>query len=499
MDRKANKQTRLGKNFSQWCQFGAVLCVLYGWSLGARLYAQDATTLPEGKQESPYEFRFEADGAVGATIWRVIKGELPPGLILDDSGLLHGVPAGAKDEAYRFVVEVTDSARAPRKFSQTFALLIQPAPLRIKTPSGQQAALRIRTAAQEAVSGPAVVTQPDATLASLDNARLGVGGDSAGNGNLVEHIYPNASDTLRLSRIELRFLVKDPELQTYSLVVKGKDGKDIVLIKDQALELIKDVARTIAVTLQPGKNEITLTVSGKNGKKDTLTWELTYKPADEIHLVNLPAEGDTEVFGKDAMPDAEIKVIRGNAELTDTIRANGKGQFFWNPPANQPLAAGERLSFKQKGARETEFSHASDFISVASIEQKDDLRAGSPQGYIFGGLVLSQQAQEFKQADPFIGFEAGYRFGAFRKKTRYGMVVSPDGRPLDREGYILRPAKVDGNGRCDGADCHVIERIDCSSRKSDCGKKWICSTRNSSSKTCSATAIMRRSKDWPRA
>lgn len=200
---------------------------------------------------------------------------------------------------------------------------------------------------------------------------------------------------------------------------------------------------------------------------------MTYEqePPVDISLVNPPTEGDTEVLGKDAKPNAEIKIVRGNAELKDTIRANGKGQFFWSPPVNQPLAVGERLSFKQKGETDTDFSTASDFISVQSAELKDELRAGSAQGYMFGGLVLSQQAQEFKQADPFIGFEAGYRFSAFRKKDdKYGMTAGSDGRPLDSEGYILRKAHVI-DGRCDGADCHVAKKIgDCEESQ---GKKCI--------------------------
>jgi hypothetical protein len=97
MDREVKRRARLGKNLNQWARAGAFLCVLLGWSLGARRYAQDAAApLPEGKQDSAYEFKFEAEGSVGATTWRVIGGELPPGLILDASGRLHGVPSALK-------------------------------------------------------------------------------------------------------------------------------------------------------------------------------------------------------------------------------------------------------------------------------------------------------------------------------------------------------------------------------------------------------------------
>jgi hypothetical protein len=457
MDRKVKRRARLGKNFSRCARAVAFLCILFCWSLGARHYAQDAALpLPEGKQESLYEFKFEAEGSVGATIWRVVGGELPPGLILDASGRLHGVPAGAKNDAYRFVIEVTDSAGSPRRFAQSFALLIQPAPLRIKQPT----TLRIRPVAQESAGAPVTAPQPDTMLASLDNAGHG-SGVAPGAADPVDYIAPEKIDTTLLNRVELRFRINDPGLQRFSLKVKGEDGKEVVQIKDQRLERGEDVARPV-IRLRPGKNVVTMTASGKNNNTATLTWELTYKPTseDEIHLVNPPAEGDTEVLGKDAKPFAEIKVVRGNAELADTIKADPKGQFFWNTPANQPLAAGERLSFKQKGAGEEDFSPASDFVRVMSVEQQDDPRVGGAQGFLFGGLVLSQQAQEFKQTDPFIGFEAGYRFGAFRKRSRkYGTTAGPDGRPLDSEGYILREAQVGDDSRCDGLDFHVAKLI----------------------------------------
>jgi hypothetical protein len=39
----------------------------FGWSLGARRYAQDAALpLPEGRKESFYEFKFEAERGVGS-------------------------------------------------------------------------------------------------------------------------------------------------------------------------------------------------------------------------------------------------------------------------------------------------------------------------------------------------------------------------------------------------------------------------------------------------
>src|SRR5262249_54431694 len=82
--------------------------------------------------------------------------ELPPGLTLDDSGRLHGLPAKARGEAYKFVVEATDSAATPQRVTQPFLLLIQAAPLRIKNPNG----LRIQPPQAPGTSAPAPSSVP---------------------------------------------------------------------------------------------------------------------------------------------------------------------------------------------------------------------------------------------------------------------------------------------------------------------------------------------------
>ena len=57
-----------------------------------------------------YQFMFQGRGNfVPPLHWRVEKGTLPPGLIVDDSGLLHGQPQRAGE--YHFTVSVTDSGK----------------------------------------------------------------------------------------------------------------------------------------------------------------------------------------------------------------------------------------------------------------------------------------------------------------------------------------------------------------------------------------------------
>ena len=40
----------------------------------------------------PYSFQLQATGGSGNYLWRIVSGSLPPGLVLDNTGLIHGTP-----------------------------------------------------------------------------------------------------------------------------------------------------------------------------------------------------------------------------------------------------------------------------------------------------------------------------------------------------------------------------------------------------------------------
>lgn len=157
----------------------ALLCLLHQASAAQ---TPPAEALPAGQQGMAYEFKFEAENSLAPTTWRVTAGELPPGLALDSSGRLHGTPLATQATAFRFTVEVTEVAATPRRFAQAFDLLIEAAPLRIKSPT----ALRIRTPQQPTtllasltvppgVTGSAPPPPPQATApaASISKANVG--------------------------------------------------------------------------------------------------------------------------------------------------------------------------------------------------------------------------------------------------------------------------------------------------------------------------------------
>jgi hypothetical protein len=64
-------------------------------------------SLPDGRVAQFYDFRLQEsqDNCSGEGEWRIIGGNLPPGIGLTDGGRLSGIPTAAG--AFQFTVEVT--------------------------------------------------------------------------------------------------------------------------------------------------------------------------------------------------------------------------------------------------------------------------------------------------------------------------------------------------------------------------------------------------------
>jgi len=113
--------------------------------------ALSGSSLPPAKAGSTYEYRFQSEGGLAPLTWKVAQGDLPPGLSLSPSGMLEGVPTMPQREAYRFVIEVSDSSQPPQTYRQAFLIAVQASPLRIIVNSSD---LRILTPAQKGSSAP---------------------------------------------------------------------------------------------------------------------------------------------------------------------------------------------------------------------------------------------------------------------------------------------------------------------------------------------------------
>jgi hypothetical protein len=80
--------------------------------------------LPDTYPHASYELRFRARGGVPPLHWRIEKGTLPPGLKLEDEGLLHGAPEHSGE--FQFTVSVTDGV-SHRSVQKTFILRVMSA------------------------------------------------------------------------------------------------------------------------------------------------------------------------------------------------------------------------------------------------------------------------------------------------------------------------------------------------------------------------------------
>jgi hypothetical protein len=68
------------------------------------LVIENNSELPDTYPHAAYEYRFLAHGGISALHWRLEKGALPPGIKLEDDGLLHG--AAERMGEFQFTVSV---------------------------------------------------------------------------------------------------------------------------------------------------------------------------------------------------------------------------------------------------------------------------------------------------------------------------------------------------------------------------------------------------------
>ncbi len=83
----------------------------------------EPTELPPTYPRGPYQVKFHARGNyVPVLHWRVEKGTLPPGITLDDNGLLHG--EAQKPGEFHFVVAVKDGGNPQQAVHKEFVIKV---------------------------------------------------------------------------------------------------------------------------------------------------------------------------------------------------------------------------------------------------------------------------------------------------------------------------------------------------------------------------------------
>jgi putative Ig domain-containing protein len=94
----------------------------------------DTISLPGTYPRAQYLVRLQQHGGVPPFHWRVEKGDLPPGLKLEDEGTLHGSPE--KVGEYRFTIAVRDGSKPEQAVQREYVLNVAAAmSMKWKTPA----------------------------------------------------------------------------------------------------------------------------------------------------------------------------------------------------------------------------------------------------------------------------------------------------------------------------------------------------------------------------
>jgi hypothetical protein len=86
------------------------------------LVIQDDSPLPDTFPLADYELRFRARGGMVPLHWKIEKGAIPPGLKLEENGLLHGRPERAGE--FQFMVSARDSSQPAQAVQKGFILRV---------------------------------------------------------------------------------------------------------------------------------------------------------------------------------------------------------------------------------------------------------------------------------------------------------------------------------------------------------------------------------------
>jgi hypothetical protein len=95
---------------------------------------QDEPQLPETYVRAFYEYQFHVRGGVPAFHWHLEKGSIPPGLKLEDNGLMRGLPERSGE--FQFTISVKDSGSPQQTVQKACTLRVRSAlTLNWKTPA----------------------------------------------------------------------------------------------------------------------------------------------------------------------------------------------------------------------------------------------------------------------------------------------------------------------------------------------------------------------------
>lgn len=241
---------------------------------------------------------------------------------------------------------------------------------------------------------------------------------------------PTASKTVKVREYQIEVDVPDQKIKSLMLSVY-RPGVEEPLSRPLLLER-GDTGATEVVTLVRGANRIVVEDKSTLGETDAAKKKmaevtLTYEPPANRPLGLTGGARSVTLTGTPTDKFTNVPDVGENVRVGYVGEAGKTYQFFvtkkdgTRQDAGSPSAPGlngtvtavfPRLEpGDQVGVVQIENGAPVDdtFDSIA-VESPIDTTKGFPVGFLLGGAVLSQQAQEFGQSDPFFGFIAGYNF-----------------------------------------------------------------------------------------
>jgi hypothetical protein len=112
---------RIGLFVLGLCAFSLTVAAQQGAATGPPL-AVRTPTLDKGYLRQQYHFQLAADGGITPLKWKLASGSLPPGIKLNDDGLITGAPTATGN--FAFVLTITDSGKPPRQLNYPLTIQI---------------------------------------------------------------------------------------------------------------------------------------------------------------------------------------------------------------------------------------------------------------------------------------------------------------------------------------------------------------------------------------
>jgi hypothetical protein len=264
--------------------------------------------------------------------------------------------------------------------------------------------------------------------------------------NPITITSPDKDKTVSVREYEVEIEVGDPNIDDIMVAVYNPPTATRPVARMLTIKRSDQGKKSVVIELKRGANKIEISDLKDSSKKDTRT--LTYTPveattgvlgasaasggADETPFLEVPEAGENVSVPIKRVAGETYQFQRNGQNVGNAVVAGADGVATTVFPE---IAPGDRIGavrLNNTGQVEPE--------TYVEFKAESKFNESSPGAYglLVGGAVVSQQAEDFQQADPFFGFIAGYT-----SKVRGGRrldaehLCDRDGQITDSQGFFM--------------------------------------------------------------